>query len=255
MPMTRSGTSPSSRTCTALAVLVAACLAWPSMAGATTITFDDLGLVHGEIVTGVPGVTIVATNYNRSFDYAVAFDTEATGTADPDLEATSGGLPRWSGGNLVGQELGLALILQENSTGCGDGVCDSPDDEGRRPAGWISFRFDQPVLSVGFDLIDVDSLGTENGFVTFRDVYGVGAVVDFSIFLAGYEIGDNTANRIAPFTAEALGIGPIDEVVIKLAGSGAIDNLTYTTVPEPATALFLATGLAILGVSRRRAER
>jgi hypothetical protein len=255
MPKTRSGSSPFSRSRIALAVLVAACLASPSLAGATTITFDDLGLVHGEIVTGVPGVTIVATNYSRSFDYAVAFDTEATGTADPDLEATSGGLPRWSGGNLVGQELGLALILQENETGCGDGVCDSPDDEGRRPAGTISFLFDQPVLSVGFDLIDVDSLGTENGFVTFRDVHGVGAVVDFSILLAGYEIGNNTANRIAPFTAEALGIGPIDEVVFKLAGSGAIDNVTYVAVPEPATALFLGIGLGILAASRRRTTR
>jgi len=238
-----------------LAAVVSTLLALPSLASANTITFDDLGLVHGQIVTGAPGVSIVADNLWRPFDYAVAFDSEASGTADYDLEARRGAT-RWSGGNLAGQELGLMLILQENSTGCGDGVCDSPDDEGNRPAGMLTFIFDTPVDSFGFDLIDVDSLTSENGWIAFEDLKGGRVQIDFSTFLAGYQIGDNTANRITPFTAEALGLGPIDHIVLKLGGSGAVDNVDFTpivAVPEPATALFVGIGLALLSARRRRA--
>ena len=47
------------------------------------------------------------------------------------------------------------------------------------------------------------------------------------------------------------GIEGIDKVVIELGGSGAIDNLTFSHVPEPSTLLLSALGLAGLGAARR----
>jgi hypothetical protein len=235
------------------ACLAALLLTLPSIAGAVTITFDDQGFVHGSVITSANGVSIVADNFTRNFDYAVTFDSEANGTADPDLEADFAGLPRWSGGNLVGEELGLMLILQENESGCGSGVCSSPDDEGRRPAGTLSFLFDTPITSIGFDLIDVDSTTSENGSITFYDTTGASVTRDFATILAGLTIGNNTANRITPLLAESLGLGPIDEVVFTMGGSGAIDNVDFIPIPEPATALFVGLGLAILGATRRSA--
>lgn len=230
-----------------------ALLALPTLANAVTITFDDQGFSHGEVITGVSGVTIVAKNTNRGFDHAVVFDSEASGTADLDLEAFGFGGSRWSGGNLAGQQLDLMLILQENDTGCGDGICDDPDDEGQRPAGSLSFLFDVPVTSFGFDLVDVDGLVAENGSVTFRDTQGGSATLDFATILSGLQIGNNTANRIDPIFAEKLGLASISEVELALGGSGAIDNVTYMAIPEPATALFVGLGLAVLSMRRRRA--
>jgi hypothetical protein len=234
--------------CTLLAALCA------PAAGALTLSFDDVGLVHGSLVSDAyAGVVITADNFARPFDYAVAFDSRLSSTRDPDLEAGSGGATRWSGGNLEGQELGLMLILQENSTGCqADGICNLPDDEGRRPAGTFSFTFsDASVLDFGFDLVDVENTNMENGAVTFFSGTNSHSI-DFAVLLAGLELGDNTANRIAPILAsEIAGLQSFDRVVIELGGSGAVDNIVYTPVPEPSTAVLLAIGLLGLAVAGR----
>ena len=233
----------------------------PATSNANTITFDDQGFVHGQVITGVPGVSITTENFNRSFDIGVAFDTERNGTADSDLEAMWRNPWRWSGGNLAGDasspedfgKLDLALVIQENQTGCGDGVCNSPDDEGRRAAGTISFAFAVPVYAFGFDLIDIDDAMAENGDITFwNDRLGVSHSVDFKTVLGGFVIGDNSANRIDPFEAAQLGLIHIDRVVFTMGGSGALDNLYYHPVPEPKTALFVGAGLLLMGHARKR---
>jgi len=242
-----------------MATAIATAMVWGSMllpgsAGAVTLSFDGLGLVHGEVVSAFDGVTIEATNPNRSFDYAVVFDSEASGTRDLDLEAATGGATRWSGGNLEGVELGMMLILQENGSGCDSGVCLNADDEGSRPsAGELRFIFDVPVTSFGFDLIDVDSTTAENGSVTFKTGSGGSATIAFADFLAGFEVGDNTANRIDAFTASSVGLADeiFTEVTIAFGGSGAIDNVTFVPTPEPSTVLFLGVGLAGLAARRR----
>ena len=226
----------------------------PAGANAVTLTFDDLGLVHGEVVSAFDGVTIEATNYNRSHDLAVVFDSELTGTSDKDLESASGGGTRWSGGNLLGEDLGLMLILQENDQGCNSGVCRDPDDEGFRAAGELRFVFDVPVSSFGFDLVDVENTTIENGAIRFEGSSGGSVSIDFASFLGGYELGNNTANRIDAFTAASVGLPDelFTEVVITLGGSGALDNVNFQPVPEPGTALTLGLGVAWLAHRRRR---
>ncbi len=217
-----------------------------------TIDFNDL--VHGQIVNtqyqASHGVTITANNYSRDFDLAVAFDTTLMGTRDDDLEDP------WANGNLApNTNLGKALILQENNVGIGDGVADRPDDEGRRPAGSITFAWDQVLTGIGFDIIDLEGTDVE---MTVLELYLDGALVrsiDFSSFLPwgafgddSIEFGNNSANRIGILTAERLAIEGFDKARFKLGGSMAIDTIRVT--PTPGT-LTLA-GLGGLCLARRR---
>jgi hypothetical protein len=226
---------------------------------ARALDFDDLA--HGEIANGSwDGVAIDAENFARSFDYAVGFDTRRTGTQDDDLEAAASA-PYWSGGNLANQALNVILVLQENKTGCSDGVCNVPDDEGSRNAGRLIFDFDVALVAFGFDAIDVEDAMAENGRVDFfADGDSVPeATVEFADFVtpgsAFYDpsvvYGNRTANRIDPISAELLGIEAFDRVVIMLGGSGGIDNLCMTPLPEASTGGMIALGLLV--AARRRA--
>jgi hypothetical protein len=230
---------------------------WVSNVRAQLIDFNSLA--HGEIVnTQFAGVTISAINVGGGPDLAVAFDSTQPGTADPDLEKGSG----WSGGNLPNNtDLGKFLIIQENTIGINPGgtIVGSPDDEGDRPAGSIFFDFHVPITSFGFDLIDVegpDEYGKDSGFfMAFYSGDSTMTIQGFGNFIArdGADYGNNTINRIAPFTAAELGLSQFDEVEINFGGSAAIDNIRSTPVPEPATMLLLGSGLiAIAGVGRKK---
>lgn len=234
-----------------------AALSFGVASSASAIDFDSLA--HGEIATNqfaAQGVTISADNFHQGFDYAIGFDTRESGTRDDDLEA--GSAPFWSGGNLAGQALDVILVLQENDVGCGDGVCDLPDDEGGRPAGNLIFDFDVALVAFGFDVVDVESAMAENGMVHFF-VDGDDtpeATVSFMDFVTSgtdfYDptivFGNNAANRFAPITAERLGIGAFDRVIIEMGGSGGVDNLQMA-VPEPGTGLLMGLALACGGAT------
>ena len=246
--------------------LLSAATALSAPATAHAVSFDSL--THGEIVRSLDGITITAESFNPNLDvdYAIGFDTRATGTRDRDLEA-SGTASLWSGGNIADEALNLILIIQENGFGCGDGFCDRPDDEGRRAAGNLTFDFATPLLDFGFDVVDVESATAENGMVFF---FADGddtadARVEFMDFVtagSGFydpsiSYGDNTANRISPITAEALGIASFQRVTITMGGSGGVDNLAFTSVPEPTTVVLMAMGLlvAIARPSLRNAKK
>lgn len=232
-------------------LIAVALTAVASPATAGTITFDEplLALVHGEVVdTDFAGVTITAVNPNKAFDLAVVFDTTVMGTSDPDLEDP------FTAGNAAGETLGNALIVAENDTGCGDDVCDDPDDEGPNPPTLLGFElvFAGDVEAFSLTAIDFESGQAAGASLTFfDDGFQVGQV-----FLSEFECavgvfcdptvdfaGDNSANHLPEITAAALGLaGFFDEVHIDLNGSGSIDNLAWTPVPEPAAFWLLAMG-------------
>ena len=123
-------------------LIAAACFATASAQAAVVVIdfedFDTTDFKHGTVVSNqydsadFGNLTISADNINRTDpDYAVVFDstTPKSATTDGDLVApfsNSSGLGTANPGNI--------LIIQENSPGCSTGICEDPDDEGRRPA-------------------------------------------------------------------------------------------------------------------------
>ncbi|MEO1716488.1 MAG: hypothetical protein AAFR76_05195 [Planctomycetota bacterium] len=225
------------------------------MSAAQTFTFD--GIAHGEILSNqfAPAMTMVGQNFNRGFDILAGFDTNLTGTSDPDLQG-----PPWSGGNLAisatETNLGTAVILAENDLDVdGDGILDDPDDEGSRPAGLMDLGFASPIPVFGLDIIDIEGRVRE---FSSLDFYSGGALVgtvtfeDFEDPSSPYfdptvVFGNNTANRISPIAATDFGVLGFDRVVINIGGSSAYDTFV---VPAPASAAVL--GLSGLAAARRR---
>jgi hypothetical protein len=228
----------------------------PTAAPALTLDFEDRA--HGDVVSdqyqGV-GVDIVVDNVNRDHDTGVAFDTGTSGNVDVDLEGP------FSVGNLAGLDVGRILVINQNDEGCSDGVCDVPDDEGRRPAGTITLDFDFLLSSFGLDLIDIDNTTVEQGSIAFFVGGTPLLAVDFqSLFCpSGSGVlcdptlvaGNHSANRVQAFTEQVVG-GTFDRVVIAMGGSGGVDNLVATPVPEPATLALAAPALALLALAARR---
>lgn len=257
-----------------LAALFAFGTAAPAAATLADLVIDFDSFVDGEIVAD--GTMLFADwslsveNPNRDFspnfsDLAVAFDSDASGsTSDGDLRRNSG----WAGGNLVTNALfddilGKVLILQENDSGCGDGICDNPDDEGSRTPRAGSFTFDllgKVFASISFVLVDVEGALDEMGSITFFRG-SEEQVFDFSQFLVGdfasldVVFGNRTANRIP---IDLTDFGGFDSFKVELGGSSAIDGIELielVPIPEPTTALLFALGLGGIAVSGSRRRR
>lgn len=263
-------------TAIAAALTGAGLLAPAALAGSYgVLDFEDLR--HGRIVNGmtIDGVTITSDNShtaNPAKDHAVVFDSRRRCTYDRDLEGPNRWGGSWAGGNLAGSNevLGNLLIIQESSgnrwkTNRSGTYVLRPDDEGRRPAGFLALNFADDVEEIGFDLIDVEGPSEYNQdsgfFATFYSKDGKSAQVNFADLVdpnsPHYDptivFGNNTANRVSPISAADLGLLAFDFVEINLGGSGAIDNVAYSlVVPTPTAAI---AGLALIGGIALRRRR
>lgn len=227
---------------------------------------------HGERITNkflaTYGFTVSADNFVAGHpDKAIIFDSRKRNTADYDLEGynqfANEGRP-WSMGNLQGLiDLGKMLIIAENDIDANnDGFVDSPDDEGGRPAGKFTFNFNKPITQIGFNLVDIEGpVEFNNGgyFMAFYSGNTLAGTVNFSDFItpgnkfydSTVKFGDHSANRIKPILASQLNAPNFTRVEVTFGGSGAIDQLKYEFVPEPASLALAAVPALLLGRRRR----
>ncbi|MGP1273650.1 MAG: hypothetical protein ACTS22_09990 [Phycisphaerales bacterium] len=227
-----------------------------SHAAGDTLSFE--GLAHGQIITpsmfAQSNVAIEAVNFQLPGAMPIAFDTLQISSADPDLNG-----PPWARGNLpTDTVLGNVLIIPENLTDAdNDGIVDNPDDEGARPAGDLTFRFAQPVVSFGFDVLDIEGIVQERTTISFFTGDTLAGTLDFAELTTPgslhydptIDFGNNSLNRIQPVLADTFSTSGFSKVVIHLGGSGAFDNIV-TAVPAPTSgALLILTSLV---ASRRR---
>jgi len=255
---------------------LAACLLPGSAHALFTVNFDADGMgdpiVHGQVIDdeytlanggivdggtgGVVGMTVSALNGGGGPDLGVAFDTTLGVTEDPDLQdpftvPTNTSLE--SDSSITNP--GNILIVQENSTGCGDGVCDSPDDEGGGP-NTFTFTFSDAVTLFSVDVFDVDGTPDkqkETVAFVLRDSAGA-SIFETTNLGTG---GDNTAARVEFGT----GIMNVAALEATFSSSGALSNIKGevpsngtppTSVSAPGSLALLALGLAGAAASRRR---
>ena len=204
---------------------------------ASAVTLDFEGFADGQVMDdeyqAAHGVEIFAANLALDERRrAVIYDTTPPQGRDPDLEAPfQGALGPANPGNV--------LIIQENNDGCGDGICNRPDD--RAAGGYLVFAFDNAVAVQSIDIFDTEEAG---GQLLFLDAAG-------NVFetVAIPTIGNGEWQQVL-FNG-GKGIEGVSFFAVKLKGSGAIDNLTY--VPVPASVWLFGSALAFLGARRRRA--
>lgn len=227
------------------AVLLALLLA--PVSHAAVLTFDEPIFSHGTVVDSeyAPLVGISAQNNGGGPDLAVAFDTTLSNTLDPDLE----GLFDSNNPALADDfDPGNVLIIQENSTGCADGTCNAPDDEGSRPAGIITFRFTQTIELLSMDFFDIERAedgATLNNRIRLYNSGGTELLPD--TFYTPNTGGDNLWDQVV-----FGGISGVQRIDVYMGGSGALDNVVYNVVPIPSSVwLFGAALLGFIGFARR----
>ena len=170
-----------------------------------------------------------------------------------------------SANNLT--ELGNLLTITGNDTDIKNNLTGGLiSEEGSNPTGTITFDFNIPNLSFGIDLVDIEQSSTDYAgtFVEFFDrgssigTMGFNGLKSHSSAESPYYTGNNSLNRIEPFTVSELNslsntsITSFDKVVISMGGSGrGISDDWVPPVPKPTTmqpTTMLLFGFGLVGV-------
>jgi hypothetical protein len=218
------------------------------MAPAQAYVIDFESLQAGTIVdmeyAGQPyGLTVTADNFHNSIDAAVIFDTRLPTGGDWDLGApfTNPILGTANPGNI--------LVLQENGP-CNAASCDIPDDEGRRPAGQITFNFMDEVFLNSIDFFDIEWREARGPIRLFgKD----NTELNSGEFFTPDTGGNNTWSRTHFM------IGGVKTITVNLYGSGGLDNIAFSTlgapssvVPVPSAIWLFGSALGLLGWLRNK---
>jgi hypothetical protein len=162
--------------------------------------FDLSGYANGEVMTGAyasEGFTITSRANSGSLHDLIIFDTDLSGTRDPDLELN----------------LGNIIIFPENNTdNNNDGIYDLPDDTPQ--GGTITFTFTNTRTVTSFDFVDKDS--GSDGYAKAYDVNNT-LIANQPIVNAG----DGSVQTIL------LNAQDVKKLVIYYYNSGGINNFKY----------------------------
>ena len=222
------------------------------MAGTSSAAVIDFeGFDPGTIIDSeyAPEVVITGINSSKGPDIAVIFDTTDENPAGGDFDLVA---PFDS----INPELpddyepGNVLIIQENEASCdfSTGVCGIPDDEGSRPAGIFEFLFNQDIILESIDFFDIEfEENDENPNSRIHLYDALGNEIQRGMWFVPNTDGDNMWNQV-----DFGGVTGVRRVIIEMAGSGAIDNVTYQVIPVPAAAWLFGSALGLLGWMRFR---
>jgi len=217
------------------AVCVVGLLCSVSLAEDTTITIDFEGPPAGTVVAGaLPGggmapgdvfffTTFSVANLGGGPSSLLIFDSTNPSGEDEDLgtpNETFGG-PGVGAGGEVGTdgenavEQGNLLIIAEDIVDSApeDGIVDDPDDEAG--GGIITIVFEELVTVESLTILDIDDASP-----TFVRLFeGPFEILEVPIF----NLGNNSVQ-----TVDLSSVTNIDNMEVRLGGSGAIDDLVFT---------------------------
>ena len=189
----------------------------------------------------------------------------------------------WDVSPIVGGELGVFQVLKSRTLGYemvldyyGNVVVGIADESLKTlPFTPGSSTHEKSEIAIHEDMpsakqtdqveIDRDSIYTEEYVKrmlasqedVFFDTNGASATRTFAAIAVrdpSIHWGNNSANRVTPFTIHELHLGPIVGVDVQMGGSGGIDNLTdITPTPEPGTLILV--GLSVGGLAWRRRRK
>jgi hypothetical protein len=213
------------------------------------------------------GITASFTTYRKNGSgyyengYGALFNTaSSTANGDPSPGYSGGDNDLWiyntpsnafTNATLGNSTPDHVLIIHEHSGECDQGYapgrCKDPDDN--LNGGKFVIEFSELVWLDSIDFFDIEP-GEAGGSIK---LYNGATEIMPDTFATPDTGGDNGWDQVA-FN----GVG-IDKIVIKLRGTGAIDNITgqlaQQQVPEPAGLGLLAFGTVAMGAIRRRRKR
>ncbi len=220
---------------TLLSVSASVCCFSPT-ANAEVIDFE--GYTAGTIINHqYTDVTVSAVNNGGGPNVAVTFNTAAPTGDDLDLGGPFG---------PYDYDPGNVLIIHETDN-CDTNSCDNPDDEAS--GGVFTFDFESLILLDSIDFFDIET--SENGQTPNNAIKLFGAddnEIMADMFYVPGTGGDNTWGQLL------FGVEGVKRIELNLAGSGAIDNITYSRarIPVPAAVWLFGSGLIGLVAFARR---